>query len=444
PSHPFPLVSPSSLAQSAHAVSVLRECAKLRPADPTVPLLAAKVCIGPLHWLEEGERFAKMVVRMGEDAGEFLAKGFLALGLTYSLQATDATLKSTQDDLHQRALQNLERAHHLAPEDHQIILYISLQLALIRQICDAIEHLQEALKLCKDDMNSLHLLALLFSSQKHYQHALDVIDVALAEYPDCFHLLFTKIKLELIHKGPEEALVTCRHMLHQWQMLYNVSQQSDSEKTNSLIETVPAKKNNNVYLTLPDAHDNDSGSQRASSIAASRLEQAMSEITMQSSASKQGPIQLWTTLEQIWLQAAEVFMEQQHLKEASFCIQEAASLFPTSHAVLYMRGRLAEMNSSLEEAKQLYDEALTVNPNGVEIMNCLGLVLNKLGRRNLAQKVLQDAVQIQSTSHKAWNSLGEVLHAQGKNEAAVECFLTALDLESSSPVIPFTVIPREL
>lgn len=68
---------------------------------------------------------------------------------------------------------------------------------------------------------------------------------------------------------------------------------------------------------------------------------------------------------------AEVFMEQQHLKEASFCIQEAASLFPTSHAVLYTRGRLAEMNGSLEEAKQLYDEALTVNPNGVEIMNCL-------------------------------------------------------------------------
>lgn len=56
----------------------------------------------------------------------------------------------------------------------------------ILQICDAIEHLQEALKLCKDDMNSLHLLALLFSSQKDYQHALDVMDVALAEYPDCF------------------------------------------------------------------------------------------------------------------------------------------------------------------------------------------------------------------------------------------------------------------
>lgn len=64
-------------------------------------------------------------------------------------------------------------------------------------------------------------------------------------------------------------------------------------------------------------------------------------------------------------------MEQKHLKEAGFCIQEAAGLFPTSHSVLYMRGRLAEMKGSLEEAKQLYKEALTVNPDGVRIMHSL-------------------------------------------------------------------------
>lgn len=64
-------------------------------------------------------------------------------------------------------------------------------------------------------------------------------------------------------------------------------------------------------------------------------------------------------------------MEQQHLKEAGFCIQEAAGLFPTSHSVLYMRGRLAEMKGSLEEAKQLYKEALTVNPDSVRIMHSL-------------------------------------------------------------------------
>ncbi|KAM7079099.1 tetratricopeptide repeat protein 7A [Molossus nigricans] len=430
--------------KSAYAVSLLRECVKLRPSDPTVPLMAAKVCIGSLHWLEEAECFAMMVINLGEEAGEFLSKGYLALGLTYSLQATDATLKCKQDELQRKALQTLERAQQLAPDDPQVILYVSLQLALVRQISSAMEQLQRALKLCRDDANALHLLALLFSAQKHYQHALDVINMAITEYPENFNLLFTKVKLEQVLKGPEEALVTCRQMLRLWQTLYNFSQMGGLEKDGSFGEGLTLKKQSGIHLTLPDAHDADSGSQRASSIAASRLEEAMSELTMPSSVLKQGPMQLWTTLEQIWLQAAELFMEQQHLKEAGFCIQEAAGLFPTSHSVLYMRGRLAEMKGSLEEAKQLYKEALTVNPDGVRIMHSLGLMLSRLGHRCLAQKVLRDAVERQSTCHEAWQGLGEVLQAQGQGEAAIDCFLTALELEASSPVLPFSIIPREL
>ncbi|XP_055233810.1 tetratricopeptide repeat protein 7A isoform X3 [Gorilla gorilla gorilla] len=391
--------------KSAYAVSLLRECVKLRPSDPTVPLMAAKVCIRSLHWLEEAERFAMMVISLGEEAGEFLPKGYLALGLTYSLQATDATLKSKQDELHRKALQTLERAQQLAPSDPQVILYVSLQLALVRQISSAMEQLQEALKVCKDDAHALHLLALLFSAQKHHQHALDVVNMAITEHPENFKGL---------------------------------------EKDGSFGEGLAMKKQSGMHLTLPDAHDADSGSRRASSIAASRLEEAMSELTMPSSVLKQGPMQLWTTLEQIWLQAAELFMEQQHLKEAGFCIQEAAGLFPTSHSVLYMRGRLAEVKGNLEEAKQLYKEALTVNPDGVRIMHSLGLVLSRLGHKSLAQKVLRDAVERQSTCHEAWQGLGEVLQAQGQNEAAVDCFLTALELEASSPVLPFSIIPREL
>lgn len=39
--------------------------------------------------LDEGENFAKLVVDMGEKAAEFRAKGYLAIGLVYSLKATD-------------------------------------------------------------------------------------------------------------------------------------------------------------------------------------------------------------------------------------------------------------------------------------------------------------------------------------------------------------------
>lgn len=44
-----------------------------------------------------------------------------------------------------------------------------------------------------------------------------------AVVPPC-SLMFTKVKLEQVLKGPEEALVTCRQMLRLWQTLYNFSQ----------------------------------------------------------------------------------------------------------------------------------------------------------------------------------------------------------------------------
>lgn len=46
------------------------------------------LCLSSLQ-LEDAEHFAMMVIDLGEEAGEFLSKGYLALGLTYSLQATD-------------------------------------------------------------------------------------------------------------------------------------------------------------------------------------------------------------------------------------------------------------------------------------------------------------------------------------------------------------------
>ncbi|KAK1171098.1 tetratricopeptide repeat protein 7A-like [Acipenser oxyrinchus oxyrinchus] len=431
--------------RSASAVSVLRECSKLRPTDPTIPLLAAKVCIGQLHWLEEGEVFSRMVVDMAEEAGEFLAKGHLALGLCYSLQASDASLKSDQDKLNRKALETLKRAHELDPDDPRISLYLSLQLALVRQISDAMAPLQRALKDGKDDLHCLHLLALLFTAQKHYQHAMDLINMAVTEHPDTFSLLFTKVKIEAVLQGPEEALLTCRAMLRLWQNSFHSSQSSEGDEGSSADDSSPlSRKPSGLHLTLPDFQDPETGSQRTPSIAASRLEQAMSERSAYSTTQRQGPGQMWTTLELIWLQAAELFMEQQQLKEASFCVQEAGALFPVSHSVLLMRGRLAELKGSMEEAKQLYNEALSINPQGVRILQSLGLILNRMGRSSLAEKVLRDAVQAQNTSHESWKCLGEVLQEQGRSEAAAECFLTALELESSSPIMPFTVIPREL
>uniref|UniRef100_A0AAQ4NQW7 Tetratricopeptide repeat protein 7 N-terminal domain-containing protein n=1 Tax=Gasterosteus aculeatus aculeatus TaxID=481459 RepID=A0AAQ4NQW7_GASAC len=415
--------------KSARAVKVLKECIRLKPDDPTIPLLAVKLCIGPLHWLDEGECFGKIVIDMGEKAAEFRAKGFLAIGLVYSLKATDGSTSELERSV------SFCRAQSLSPTDHLAAFYLALQLAVSRQIPEALGYVRQALQLQGDDVHSLHLLALLLSAQKHYHDALNIIEMALSEYPENFNLLYTKVKLESMCRGPEEALLTCKHMLQIWKSFYNLTNPS-------LLDRAMADRRQLNAMTLPDFSDPDTGSVHATSIAASRVEQALSEVasSLQSSAPKHGPMHPWMTLAQIWLHAAEVYTGMSKPAEASACTQEASNLFPTSHNVLYMRGQVAELRGNVDEAKRWYEEALSINPTHVKTMQRLGLILHQLQRYSLSEKVLRDAV----TAHDVWNSLGEVLQAQGNAAAATECFLTALELEASSPILPFTIIPRAL
>uniref|UniRef100_A0A8C6YZY5 Tetratricopeptide repeat domain 7B n=1 Tax=Nothoprocta perdicaria TaxID=30464 RepID=A0A8C6YZY5_NOTPE len=357
--------------KSARAVKVLKECIRLKPDDATIPLLAAKLCMGSLHWLEEAEQFAKTVVDLGDKTSEFKAKGYLALGLTYSLQATDG--KTRVNTLTFRNSHIAYKAHSLSPTDHLAAFYLALQLAISRQIPEALGYVRQALQLQGDDANSLHLLALLLSAQKHYHDALNIIDMALSEYPENFILLFTKVKLESLCRGPDEALLTCKHMLQIWKSCYNLTNPSDSGRGSSLLDRAIADRRQLNTITLPDFSDPETGSVHATSIAASRVEQALSEVasSLQSSAPKQGPLHPWMTLAQIWLHAAEVYIGIGKPAEATACTQEAANLFPMSHNVLYMRGQVAELRGNIDEAKRWYEEALSISPTHVKSMQRL-------------------------------------------------------------------------
>uniref|UniRef100_A0A3P8UIH6 Tetratricopeptide repeat domain 7B n=1 Tax=Cynoglossus semilaevis TaxID=244447 RepID=A0A3P8UIH6_CYNSE len=288
--------------KSARAVKVLKECIRLKPDDPTIPLLAVKLCIGALHWLDEGECFAKMVIDMGEKAAEFRAKGYLAVGLVYSLKATDG-------------------------EYHRLELELSAP-----------------------------------PSPPPSAHG-----------PSVFSLLYTKVKLESMCRGPEEALLSCKHMLQIWKSFYNLTNPSDSGRGSSLLDRAVADRRQLNAMTLPDFSDPETGSVHATSIAASRVEQALSEVasSLQSSAPKHGPLHPWMTLAQIWLHAAEVYISMSKAAEATACTQEASNLFPTSHNVLYMRGQIAELRGNMDEAKRWYEEALSINPTHVKTMQRL-------------------------------------------------------------------------
>uniref|UniRef100_A0A672N8M5 Tetratricopeptide repeat protein 7 N-terminal domain-containing protein n=1 Tax=Sinocyclocheilus grahami TaxID=75366 RepID=A0A672N8M5_SINGR len=342
--------------KSARAVKVLKECIRLKPDNPTIPLLAVKLCIGNLHWLEEGERFAKIVIDMGEKAAEFRAKGYLAIGLVYSLKATDASLRGMQEEYQKKAL--------------------SLQLK-----CQEI----------KTDL-SLSVFNKRFSLFIKYliRHS-DGRRVIINTFFCLCSLLFTKVKLETLCRGPEDALLSCKRMLQIWKSCYNLTNPSDSGRGSSLLDRAVADRRQLNAMTLPDFSDPETGSVHATSIAASRVEQALSEV--------------------------------------------ASSLQSSNYILNFLASVVFFTNNSFP----------------FSLLICLslsvflqGLILHQLQRYSLAEKILRDAVQVNSTAHDVWNSLGEVLQAQGNDAAATECFLTALELEASCPILPFTIIPRTL
>ncbi|XP_074657052.1 tetratricopeptide repeat protein 7B-like isoform X2 [Tubulanus polymorphus] len=427
----------------ARALLVLEECHGLQPENSIILLQMAQICYYHLHILDKGIACAKKVVELGDNQ-PMAARGYVALGIGYALKAFEAKVRGNRQELQKKALTNYSKAHKLDNNDHVALLHLALQLAIFRKIPEAIKYVRQALKLKYDHVHSLHLLSLLLSAQKHCDEALVLIEAALDEYPDNLSLMLTKSKLEQICLGTDEALMTCKHMLYIWKQYYQPSPEFEQRGT-GLIDRVTADKRTLAQLQLAEMSDRDSGSVRAESIAASRVEQALSEVASSMNNSiqpRQGPSQAWSLQAQIWLHLAELYLTVNNDTEAMACVKEASSIFPLNHQVAFMKGRIHEHRMEYHEAKKCYDNAVSINPGNIKSLQHLGIVLHHLGQNRLAEKVLRDAVNIDPTSSQSWNCLGEVLQTLGEGDASSECLFTAVDLEATDPIVPFQVIPR--
>lgn len=91
-------------------------------------------------------------------------------------------------------------------------------------------------------------------------------------------------------------------------------------------------------LYTSEMSDKDTGSLHAQSIAASRVEHALSEVasSISSFMPRPGPQRAWLLQAQIWLLLAEVYLEMGEVSSAAASVHEAAVIFPLSHNVLYM------------------------------------------------------------------------------------------------------------
>ncbi|XP_066280406.1 tetratricopeptide repeat protein 7B-like isoform X1 [Branchiostoma lanceolatum] len=458
----------------ARAVRVLKECHTIQPDNDTVCLFVAKLCIEHLHQLEDAVIYSKKVIErdsknnlglrrdsknsvdLQRDSEKSLhaSRAFLMLGVAYSMQATEAKLMSARHELQKKALDAFNRSHTLDPDDHLALFHLGLQLALQRQIAEALQRVQQALQLRPDHLPSLHLLALLLSAGKQHTEARQLVDAALSEYPENSSLLFTKVKLSVAGGDAEEALVTCKHLLQLWKDTFEPTLKEEERRRGSgLIDKVMADKRSLAQIHITEFSDGDSGlhltdtgSVYADSIAASKVEKALSEVasSLNSYTPKPGPQQAWAMQVHIWLNIADVYLAMGKVEDARACVQEAHAIFPYSHLVIFKRGCIHEMKHEYPEAKKCFSDATAINPSHVPSLQHLGMANYHLGNLVQGEKALRDAVNIDNTAHEAWANLGKVLEAQGDHLAATDCYFTSLELEASSPVVQFSIIPKQL
>ncbi|XP_041353542.1 tetratricopeptide repeat protein 7B-like isoform X2 [Gigantopelta aegis] len=428
----------------SRAILVLKECSRLQPQNVTVYLQAARLCYEYLHQYSDGIEWSKQAIAVVED-DPMTSRAYTSLGIGYSMRAHEAKLQAERQTLHRNALSAFQKAYDSDPYDYLACFHLSLQLANLRQISEALIYVKLALKYRNDHIHSLHLLVLLLTALKQMDDAMVLVHAALEEYPQNLSLLLTQSKLEEVMLGPEESLVTCKVMMKLWKEIHEMDSDDSSEKKEFANDRMAFDRRSLAQMTINEFSDRGSGSIRAESIAASHMERALSEVASSINSSfmpRPGSQQSWMMQAQIWSHLAELYLVLNKVSEAEACIQEMSGLLPLSHQLYFMKGRVFEHKQKYKDAKRCFENAVAINPGHTRSLQHLGVILHRMNDNKMAEKFLRDAVNNDPMSHKSWFSLGLVLDALGKTKDASECLNMATELEASSPIVAFTVIPR--
>lgn len=428
-----------SIGNYKQALSVLKEVMRLEPENSTNFLIAAKLCYEHLNFIEEGTNFSISAKKKElQTPTGLLGRCHLFIGIGYHLQADACQLKKDKDELRSLALENFQNAMELEPNDHLCRYYLGLVLALNGDITNAQHHVKIGLELNPEHSSLLHLFVLILTAERQYKHALTVVENALEEYPDCLNLMYVKAHLELHEKGGEKALITAKQMLELWKNLYEGQTISDIPECDRKSDTRSV-----FQLYTSEMSDKDSSSLQLHNTAASRVEQALSEVasSMSSFSPRPGPQRAWMLQLEVWLLLAELYLNLDQPADVQQCIQEATQIYPLSHHIMHMKGLLHAHRQEWAEAKLCFQNAVAINPLHVISLQQLGLVYHYLGLQGLAESSLREAARIDPKNHITWYNLGKVLEALGEYENASNAMETALMEEQNNPILPFNSVP---
>ena len=437
----FALTLLESKKSPVRALRILEEVAVIDPSDPLPCLLGAKVCIEQLDLPHTALKLGKEAFNRCLPSDIVYPRVCLLIGISNCLifeGGTDAMRRVKQRNVTE-AIEYFRMSLSANSSDHLPYFHLSLLMGHQRAINDALDYAQAALQLNPFHLPTIQLLLLSLTALKQNREAYDLCEAALQEYPDHLILLYTKCHLEeeLFENGRELALVTSKHLLKCWK-------QANEELPNRPVHT--------RSIMTGATCDNQS----------IRMEQTMSEVTSMDSeswhriATRDGSLMstlsdsnsknLWNIQLHIWLMIVELYIKLEQLSEAESCILEGVNTIfgPLSHQLMFVRGILAKSKNSLLEAKIYLQNSISINPKHARALQQLGHVYHLLGNQMSADKYLRDSLKVDSTLFLTWSYMGLVLEAMGDHDRANDCQMMAIKLEATSPILPFSIIPRSI
>ncbi|KAI8085700.1 hypothetical protein BDF21DRAFT_437777 [Thamnidium elegans] len=149
-------------------------------------------------------------------------------------------------------------------------------------------------------------------------------------------------------------------------------------------------------------------------------------------------------LSDLWLLTAQMFIKLGKLDEARKAVEEAENVDWISNPKVWcVLGQLLEAEGDFEQAQTAYNKSLVIDPN--DVICRLWLAKSHIAQSN--QEIAEGILEILTKSNgwdcaEAWFYLGEIYRQTDRLDRTKACLFYALELESTTPIQPFSVLPR--
>ncbi|VIO91601.1 Uncharacterized protein BM_BM729 [Brugia malayi] len=466
------------------ASRILSQCLAIEQYDDSAlaqHIFAANVALEHLDQYDEAVVHAEKAMELCE--GNWLAGRCLLLkAVALSMKAETVVRYNNRNEMRLKVIKLFEDAAAMDPLDDLTHYYCARQYAIARDLQVARDWCERTLELNPEMPLAIMLLALIFTAQKDYKAALELIIDAIEDFPTNYPLTVLKLMLEIKFGRVDEALASSHHLLYFWKsretsffeesnthIVRTGSEESQKNGRNeSLLRSLSSR---DAVTATPYIAAASLGILSSSALASMSASVGASDTADNGSVyTTQGTSDYGTstvslcsrqsrTMEthfmmkaNIWLELAELFLDLGRMEDVRPCIEEASALYPSSHQALYIKGRLlaaraakcentAKCEHLRSDAKASLLGALAIAPSHVSSLRHLARIYRLEGNIPMAEKMLRDVVQIDPLHNDSWQALGLILSEDGRFEEALECYSIASALNSSTPLIPFSSLP---